>query len=67
MLNKLISVHNTLYQLEVSGNQTVPVVKCIMALQEVIGEVQTKLMSMNGKAPSPVEEEVNANVNGGSN
>lgn len=56
--NKLVTVHNTLYQMNVSGDQTIPVAQCILSLQDIIGQAQKELMPMDGQET----EEVNADT-----
>lgn len=55
-LNKLIVVHNTLYQMKVSGEQTAPVAQCILTLQDIIGQAQKESIPRDGQET----EEVNA-------
>lgn len=65
-LSKLIVVHNTLYQLKVSGEQTAPVAQCILTLQDIIGQAQKELPMDAQETDKPTEEE-NENENGENN
>ena len=40
MKDKLVSVYNTLYQIETKGQSTLLMAGCLQVLQEIIQEVQ---------------------------